>query len=86
MRRLYLIGDGAWAGAEPEEADEEGRWEGRERTTTKAHCMVRGDDDYNEYAPPHPESEASAVWYNSGTEIPFAFGPRYAGSPPILKG
>ena len=69
-----------------EEAEEEGRWKGRERATTKGHYMVRGDNDYNDYAPPHPESEAAAVLSDSKPEIPFVFGPRYAGLPPISRG
>ena len=44
-------------GADPEggeEAEEEGRWEGRDRTTTKGHHTDRGDDDYNDFAHPQP--------------------------------
>ena len=86
-RRLYWIGERA--GAEPEEAEEaeeEGLWEGRKRMTTNRKCTGRGDNDYNDYAPPHPESEAAAASYDSYLAIPFASGSRYAGSPPIPRG
>ena len=87
-RRLDRIGYGAGSGAEPEEAEEaeeEGRLEERNRKTTKGHCTGMGYDDYEDYALPHPESEAAAASSDSEPEIPFAFRPRYAGSPPILK-
>ena len=54
-------------GADPEEAEEaeeEGWWEVRERMTTKGHCTVRGDNDYNNYAPPHLEYEAEVASSN----------------------
>ena len=54
--------------------------------TTKGHCMERVNDDYANYAPPHPDSEAAAALYNSEPAIPFAFEPRYEGSPSILTG
>ena len=74
------------AGAEPAEAEEEGRWEGREKTKTKGNCAGRGEDDYDNYSPTYPESEAAAV--SSDLELPlmFVFGLRYAGSPLILRG
>ena len=62
-----------------EDAEEEGRWEGRERTTKNYHCTVRGDDDYDDYAPPQLESEAAVTLSDAETVIPFLFGPRYAG-------
>ena len=46
----------------------------------------KGLNDYNNYAPPHPESEAAAALSNSEPSIPFTFGLRYAGSPPRLRG
>ena len=94
-RRLDRIVNGAGEGADPdpeqeleeaEEAEEEGQWEGMERTTTKGHCTGRGDNYYNDYTPPHPDSEAAAALFNSKLGIPFAFGPRYAGSPPRSRG
>ena len=85
-RRLDRIDNRAVAGAEPEEAEEEGQWEGRERTTTKGHCTGRGDDDCNYYAPPHPDYEAAAASIDSNLAIPFAFGPRYVGSPLRSRG
>ena len=66
---------GVWADTEEvEKAKEEGRWEGRERTTTKGRHTGRGDDDNDDYAPPHPELEASAALSNSEPAIPFIFG------------
>ena len=38
---------------EVEEADEEGQWEGKERTTTKGRLTNRGNDDYDSYASTH---------------------------------
>ena len=74
------------AGAEPEGADEKGRWTGSDMTTKKWHCMCRGNDDYDKYAPPHPESKAAAAAANLEPVMPFTFGSRYAGSPPRLRG
>ena len=54
--------------------------------TTEGNCTGRGGDEYNDYALTHPESEAAAASSHSETSIPFKFGPRYAGSPPILRG
>ena len=54
--------------------------------TTKGKCMVRGKYAYNNYASPHLDSEAEAVLSYLETEITFAFGPRYAGSPPRSRG
>ena len=48
--------------------------------------MFRGDNDYDNYAPPHPDSEAAVASFYSLTVISFAFRSRYAGSPPILRG
>ena len=61
-------------------------WEERQRTTTKGNCMVRGNNDYGDYASSHPESEAAAALSDLEPEIPFTFGPRYAGTPPISRG
>ena len=65
-------------GKEPEEAEEEGQWKGRERTMTKGRRIGRDDDDENDYAPPHPESEAAAASSDSELVIPFAFGGKEA--------
>ena len=43
--------------------------------------MGRGGNDYNHYAPTHPESEAATALSNLVPAIPFVFGTRYAGSP-----
>ena len=48
--------------------------------------MGRGEYDYADYAPHHPESEAATELYDSDPEIPFRFGPRYAGLYPISRG
>ena len=80
------IGNGAGDGAEAEEAEEEGWWEGRDRTMTKGHCTGRDEDDYDNYALPYPESEAEAASSNSKLEIPFVFGPSYSGLPPRSRG
>ena len=47
--------------------------------------MGRVDNDYDNYALPHPDSEAVAVSSDSEPVIMFAVGPRYAGSPPRLR-
>ena len=52
----------------------------------KGHCAGRGDGDYDDYAPPKPESEAAAASSDSKLVIPFMFGTRYAGSPPRSRG
>ena len=65
-------------GKEPEEAEEEGQWKGRERTMTKGRRIGRDDDDENDYTPPHPESEAAAAPSDSELVIPFAFGGKEA--------
>ena len=54
--------------------------------TTKGNCMERVNNDYANYAPPHPDSEAAAALYDSEPATPFTFGPRYAGSPLIPRG
>ena len=43
-----------------EDTDDKGWWEVRERKTTKGHCTGWEKNDYNNYTPPHPESEAVA--------------------------
>ena len=43
--------------------------------------MSRGNGYYDEYAPPHPESETAAASFDSKMVIPFAFWPRYARLP-----
>ena len=53
---------------------------------TKGHFTVRGDDDYNNYAPAQPDYGSAAMSSDSEPEIPFTFGPRCAGSPPISRG
>ena len=73
-------------GAEPDEAEEEAWWEGRERATIEGYCTVRFDDDYEDYAPPHPDSDAVATASDLELVILFAFGPRYVRSPPISRG
>ena len=50
------------------------------------HCTGRGNNDYDEYALPHPDSEAVAASSDLEPEIPFVFGPRYAGSLLRLRG
>ena len=63
-RILDQIGNRVGAGVdleEAEEAEEEGWWEGRERTTTKGHCTGRDGDEYDDYALPHPESEVDVA-------------------------
>ena len=50
--------------------------------TTNGNCMGRGDYDYNNYAPPYPESEAVAALSDSEPFVPLSLGPRYAVSPP----
>ena len=52
----------------------------------KGELHVRDNDDYNNYAPPHPDSEAAAALYESEQEIPFVFRLRYAGLPLRLRG
>ena len=79
VRRLDSIGDGAEAEADTEDIEEEGIWEGMERTETKGYCTGRGGNDYDCYSPPNPEYEAEASLSDSEPEIPFTFGPRYAG-------
>ena len=37
------------------DGDEEGRWKGRDRTTKNGRRTGRGNNDGNNYAPPHPE-------------------------------
>ena len=85
-RRLDRIGDGEGAGEDPVKAEEERRWEGWEKKTTDGNCTGRGDNDYGDYAPPHLEYESAVALYDSEPTILFAFGPRYAGSPPKSKG
>ena len=51
--------------------------------TTKGHCTGRGGNDYADYAPPHPESEAAAASSYLEPVIPFGFRLRYSGLPPI---
>ena len=63
-----------------------GRWEGRERKTTKGHCPGRVDNDYDDYAPTRSEYETAVVSSDSKPEIPFAFQPRYVVSPLRLRG
>ena len=58
---------------EVEEADEEGQWEWKERTTTKGRLTNRGNDDYDSYASTHLESEVAAAATDSEAEILFAF-------------
>ena len=82
-RRLDRIGNGPEPEPEPEEV---GKWEGRDRTTKKGHCTRRGDDEYDDYAPHHPESETAAASFDSKLAIRFAFGPRYAELPPRSTG
>ena len=65
-----------------DDAEEESKWGGIERTTTKGHCTGRGDDDCDNCSPTHPVSEAVAASFDSNLVIPFTFGPRYEGSPP----
>ena len=60
-----------------------GRREWKERMTTKGHCTGRGGNDYANYAPPHPESEAAAASSYLEPVIPFGFRLRYSGLPPI---
>ena len=48
----------------------------------KVNCTGSGNGVYIEYAPSHTESESAVAFSNSDPEILFAFGPRYAGSPP----
>ena len=50
------------------------------------HRTVRGNNNYDDYAPPHPKSEAAAASSDLEPEIPFAFGPRYAVLPPRSRG
>ena len=69
-----------------EEAEDWGRWEGRDRTTIKGYCTGRVEDDYDNYAPPHPESEAAIASSDSKLVISFVFGLRYAGSPLRSRG
>ena len=45
---------------------------------TKGHCTVRGNDDCDDYAPPHPESEAAAASSDLEPAIPFVFGGKEA--------
>ena len=44
----------------------------------KGNHPCRGDDDYNDYTPPHPEYDAAAVLSDSEPAILFAFGGKYA--------
>ena len=48
--------------------------------------MGRGNDDYDEYAPPHPDSEAVAASSDLEPVILFAFRPRYSFLPLISRG
>ena len=48
--------------------------------------MGRVDNDYDNYALTHPESEAAAVSSDSKLAITFALIPRYAGSAPRSRG
>ena len=53
---------------------------------TKGNCMGRGDDDYDDYAPPHLDSEEVAASSDLEPAIPFMFRPRYVYAPPTLRG
>ena len=64
--------------ADTEEAEEEGWWEGMERTTTKGIHMGRGDYEYDDYSLTNPESEAVAALSNLKPAILFAFGGKEA--------
>ena len=68
-----------------EEEEEERQWEGRERTTTKRNFTGMVNDDYNEYASPHPESEAAVGLFDLKLTILFEFGPRYVELSPISR-
>ena len=58
---------------------EEGCWEGREKTTKKGLRTVRGNGDKdNDYSPTHPELEVAAALSDSDTAIPFTFGSKQA--------
>ena len=50
--------------------------------TTKGLCTDRGDDEYNNYVPIHPEYYEVAAPFDSDPLIPFVFGPRDVGLPP----
>ena len=65
-RILFRIGDGAGVGAEPEEA--EGWWE-----RSKGNCTGKGENDYGDYAPPNPDSEAAVASSDSELVIMFKF-------------
>ena len=81
-RKSGRRGNRAEVGVEPEEVEEDGQLEGRERKKKNVQCTGRGKNEYYDYALPHVESEASVALYDSEPAIPFEFGPRYAGFPP----
>ena len=57
-----------------EEAEEEGRWEGRDRMTTKGRLMGRGEDDYDNLTPTHLDYEAAVASSNSNLAMLFTLG------------
>ena len=50
------------------------------------HYTGRVGDEYEDYAPTHPLSETAATSSDLEPEIPFVFGPRYAGLSPRSRG
>ena len=59
--------DGARSGADPEEAEKDGRWERRERIKSKGHCTDMGDDDY----------PVAGVESRARTQVGFLYRPRW---------
>ena len=54
------------------EAEDEGRWEGRERTIKRGRHTERGKYESGKYKPTYPEAEAAAALSDSEPEILFA--------------